>query len=391
MLAIGCLAFARPRAAVLFFPPLFADDAVHRAMLDGPRPGGPALGVRSSLTSSSAERDIPLPPCGESWGPLPWFTADDLRLRFFRPLSSATLAADERLFGPLTWPGRLHSPPRLSLGLLCIVSAIHLSMPVVAVGSVWRPWCSPWRARTRCRFPWMAARHVLVSSACALLAFWLHLRLPPGWTSSGRRWLSVITFVAGLGAGEMALGRWALIAALRAGPPGVADPLSGFAAANAPAASIAALYLGGYVVNGYGAHASGGYIRPRERHPGRTRRHPAVLDPGRRTGDGLAVRRADSLFTTVQTWRPSQRGVRARRRGPPQGVLAAGRRERSRGGGVDGRRECAGGDPRQLRHARRPGAGPRAGACERRPGDRARCGMACGAHPRAAPARPRVP
>src|SRR4051812_30505825 len=119
ILATVCLA-----SIVLALPalrsPFFADDAVHRAMLTGRSPTGLHWGplhlyefVGGAGHEAGAMRDR---------GILPWFADDQLRLRFFRPLSSATLAADERLFGPVTWPARLHSLLWF-LGLLCAVSA----------------------------------------------------------------------------------------------------------------------------------------------------------------------------------------------------------------------------------------------------------------------------
>src|SRR5436189_423160 len=206
ILAIGCLA-----SLVLALPalrsPLFADDAVHRAMLTGCVPAGLHWGplqlyefVGGAGHSVAAMRDS---------GALPWFTADDLRLRFFRPLSSATLAADERLFGPSTWPARLHSLLWF-LGLLCIVSAIHrrcLSATSAGVATL----VFALAGAHTVPISWMAARLVLVSSAFALLAFWLHLRHRQ---DGGRaaQWLSLVAVVAGLAAGEMALGALAFIA-----------------------------------------------------------------------------------------------------------------------------------------------------------------------------------
>jgi len=252
ILAISCLA-----SVVLAVPalrsPLFADDAVHRAMLTGRVPAGLHWGpLQLYEFIGGAGHSVP---AMRDRGSLPWFTADDLRLRFFRPLSSATLAADERLFGPSTWPGRLHSLLWF-LALLCIVSAIHrrcLSSTSAGVATL----VFALAGAHSVPISWMAARHVLVSSACALLAFWLHLRH----RQDGRRaarWLSLVAVVAGLGAGEMALGTLALIAAYEW--LGRRESLTRRAAAVAPAASIAALYVGGYVATGYGAHGSGGYI-----------------------------------------------------------------------------------------------------------------------------------
>jgi hypothetical protein len=252
ILAIGCLA-----SVLLALPalrsPLFADDAVHRAMLTGRVPSGLHWGplqlyefVGGAGHAARALRDR---------GILPWFTADELRLRFFRPLSSATLAVDERLFGPSTWPGRLHSLLWF-LGLLCAVSAIHrrcLSSTSAGVATL----VFALAGAHAVPISWMAARHVLVARVCGVLAFWLHLRH----RQDGRRaarWLSLAALVAGLGAGEMALGALALVAAYEW--LGRRESLTRRAAAVAPAASIAALYVGAYVATGYGAHGSGGYI-----------------------------------------------------------------------------------------------------------------------------------
>ena len=380
ILAIGCLL-----SIVLALPalrsPVFADDAVHRAMLTGRVPAGLHWGplqlyefVGGAGHPAPALRDL---------GILPWFTADDLKLRFFRPLSSATLAADQRLFGRSTWPGRLHSLLWF-LGLLCLVAAVH------------RRCVSPTSARVATLLfavagahavpiSWMAARHVLVSSVCALLAFWLHLRS----RQDGRRperWLSLVAVAAGLGAGEMALGTVGLIAAYEG--LGRRDSIAGRVAAAAPAASIAALYVGAYVATGHGAHGSGGYVGLESNVASAlvVARHFCILVGELAIGfpsDALTLASAP-----VQSYCGDRRcGVRAGWCGPPQGVSAGGRRERSRAG-MDGARGCTRGNPRQLRDARRPCPRPRAGACERRRSDRARRRIPRGAHPRVAPARP---
>ena len=129
---------------------------------------------------------------------------------------------------------------------------------------------------------------VLVSSAFALLAFWLHLRHRQ---DGGRaaQWLSLVAVVAGLAAGEMALGALAFIAVYEC--LGRRESLARRAAAVAPAASIAALYVVGYVATGYGAHASGGYIglgsgTPGEGRPPATAETPSAGDPPRRAIHG---------------------------------------------------------------------------------------------------------
>jgi hypothetical protein len=232
--------------------PLFEDDVFHRGMLLDRVPGlhwgalelYDFVGGPSHPTTELRERGL-----------VPWFTADDLKLRFFRPLSSATLAADARLFGSGAWIARLHSLGWF-LGILVLVTAIH------------RRFLSPAAARLATliyalaaahAFPisWIAARHALVSCACALLAFWFHVRHRDDGARSSA-WLGPLVFVAGLCAGEMALGGVALIAAFELF--GRRDSVSRRLVALAPAALIALVYLGLYAAFDYGARGSGGYI-----------------------------------------------------------------------------------------------------------------------------------
>jgi hypothetical protein len=232
--------------------PFFEDDLFHRAMLSDSVPGlhwGPLelydfIGGPSRPARELRER-----------GFAPWFTADDLKVRFLRPLSSATLAADARLFGPRAWMARLHSLGWF-LAILAVVTAINrrfLTPGVAALATL----IYALAAAHALSISWIAARHTLVSSAFALLAFWLHVRHREDLSRSGA-WLGPLVLMAGLCAGEMALGGIALIAAFEL--LGHRDGLLRRLVALAPAASIALIYLGLYLSLDYGAQSSGGYV-----------------------------------------------------------------------------------------------------------------------------------
>ena len=198
-------------AALLALPsltaPLFEDDVFHRAMLAGQVAGlhwgaldlyefvgGPGHGA-------PALRDL---------GLVPWFTPDDLTLRFFRPLSSATLALDAALFGSRAWPARLHSLGWF-LAILCLVSALNrrwVAGPAADLATL----VYALAIAHALPLSWIAARHALVSSALGLLAVWLHVRHRIDRWRAGA-WLAPLAFLAGLCAGEMALGALALVAA----------------------------------------------------------------------------------------------------------------------------------------------------------------------------------
>jgi hypothetical protein len=186
---------------------LLQDDVVHRAMLLDSAPDvhwGPLElydFVGAPARSATLLRD---------GGLLPWFAGDDLRLRFFRPLSSAVLAADARVFGERVWASRLHSLLWF-LGVVAAAGALHrrfLSPSSAALGTL------VYAVSVGHLLPvgWIAARHGLMCSACSLVSFWLHLRARQDGWSPGRL-LSWLAFVAGLLAGEMGLGALALVAA----------------------------------------------------------------------------------------------------------------------------------------------------------------------------------
>lgn len=232
--------------------PLFHDDVIHRAMLlDG------APGLRWSAFELYDFIGGPERPASgfREHGLVPWFTPDDLELRFFRPLSSSVLAADAYLFGERTWLSRLHSLAWF-LATVALVSALYRRfLPGPSAGLATLMYAIA--GAHLMPVSWIAARHALISAALALLAFWVYVRgREDGWKPA--RWLAPVVVMVGLLAGEMAIGALALIGAWEL--LGRRDTVRVRVTALAPFLVVAAGYAGFYVAMGYGARGSSLYL-----------------------------------------------------------------------------------------------------------------------------------
>jgi hypothetical protein len=216
-------------------------------------------------------------------GLIPWFAADDLKIRFFRPLSSATLVADTYLFGDRVWLARIHSLAWFlaSVGLVAALHARFLPAPVAGLATVLYAVAGGHSMPVT----WIAARHSFVTATCALLAFWCYVRWRADGWRIGRR-LAIGTLVVGLLAGEMALGAVALIAAWELA--GRRESPRDRLLAVLPFAATALGYLVWYVGAGYGSQSSA-YLGLRE----------AVTSPG------LVVRHFWILVAELATALPS--------------------------------------------------------------------------------------
>jgi hypothetical protein len=231
--------------------PLLEDDVIHRGMLLEKAPGVHWSAFELYDFVGGATRPASLM---RDRGLLPWFTDENLKLRFFRPLSSAVLAVEARLFGERTWPARLHSLVWF-FAILALVAALHrrfLSTSTASVATL----VYALAAGHALPVSWIAARHALVCAAFSLLVFWLHLRArEDGWRPA--RWLAPLVLAVGLLGGEMTLGAVALIGAWEIF--GRRDRIRDVALALAPIASVTVVYLGCYVAMDYGARGSGAY------------------------------------------------------------------------------------------------------------------------------------
>lgn len=190
-------------------------------------------------------------------GPFPWFTTPDLRLRFFRPLSSALIAFDTRVFGDALWLAHLHSS-LWYVGLTAIVAALYrrLGLGVAALAAVL------FAIDDAHALPvsWLANRNAIIAVTFAWLGLLAHLRWrEQGWAKGA--WLSALAYAVALSAGETAVAGLAYVVAYEAmGRPH--EPLAVRARAVVPAAVVLACFAVIYVLVGAGARASATYIDP---------------------------------------------------------------------------------------------------------------------------------
>ncbi|SET87826.1 hypothetical protein SAMN05443572_103629 [Myxococcus fulvus] len=234
---------------------LLLDDLVHRLALSGQVA---ALGDWGPLTLYEFVGGPRTDPQRlREAGLLPWWTSDTLSIRFFRPIPSALLSADEWLFGEAPLPAHLHSLAWF-LGLITVVGWLHrrlLPTPVAALATVLHAIAAAHL------FPvaWLAARHPLVSALLGLLALAAHLRArEDGWTPG--RVLAPLALALALLSGEAALSAVALVGAYELF--GRRDTLRSRIRWLAPYVALVVAYLLFYATQGYGARGSGGYLNP---------------------------------------------------------------------------------------------------------------------------------
>lgn len=189
-------------------------------------------------------------------GPCPWYTWPELKLHFFRPLSSATMMLDYHAFGDHAMFYHLHTAAwymLLAWGVFLIYRRAF-ALPVAGLCILLYILDSGHLAPV----VWWSNRNALVSAAPAVLGLAAHLR----WREEGWRPglpLSLLGYGAGLLGGETALGIFGYVAAYE---------LFGKAALSVrirclmPAGLLAAAYLILYKLGGYGVSGSGIYVDP---------------------------------------------------------------------------------------------------------------------------------
>ncbi|HVZ32983.1 MAG TPA: hypothetical protein VG963_11185, partial [Polyangiaceae bacterium] len=229
------------------------DDLSHRLMLEGKDPGysGGWLGLYDFTPPDlPTSRVIDL-------GLFPWFTDPGLRLRFFRPLSSVSLALDHALFG--------------RNAVLAHVQTLIWFAALVAIASrLYRRWFTPPAALLATLvfglsgvhaipLSWIASRHTLIAATFGLLALWAWSRYREERFSAGAP-LALVALLAGLAASESALVAVPLLAAYELGTRGLKRGLRGAAFP----LGVALVYLILYAALGYGTQRSGFYVSPFE-------------------------------------------------------------------------------------------------------------------------------
>lgn len=243
-------------AAALALPSLgvgfFLDDYAHLAALDGISPVAQPWNIYCFAPGDPEKMAQII-----EEGPFPWFTRLDIRVQFFRPLSSATMRLDRWLFGGTAWLYHLHS----ILWYLAVVAAVGSLLRRTLPGTLGALTLLVFTMAATHWFPvaWWAHRNALVSCTLGfggLLAYvrWRETQWKPG------AWLALAGFGLGLLAGETAFSISAYIVAyeLFAAPGSLARRIG----ALAPVSMFAALYLAFYAGSGYGVQGTGCYINP---------------------------------------------------------------------------------------------------------------------------------
>lgn len=242
-------------AAIVCVPSLFAgffiDDYLHLLTVDGKFHLASPFDVFRFAGGDKAETMKYM-----QHGPLPWLTDPNISLHFFRPLSSALMVLDRKLFGEIEFLYHLHSllwyvGLTALVGLLfkrCIGPAALLAMLLFALDEA--------------HFipaGWWSNRNALVAIAPAVAGLLAHMR----WREEGWRWglpLSLLAYIVGFAGGEPALGIMGYLGAYEL--IGRSDAWQKRIGALLPAALLSVVYLVVYKLTGHGVHGSGVYIDP---------------------------------------------------------------------------------------------------------------------------------
>lgn len=234
------------------------DDMLHVAELAGHAP----LPERSAL-SLYVFADGATDPMGALQGSyLPWWTADDLRVAFLRPLSSLTHGIDHALYGAS--PRGFHATNLLLWGLVLLaVGAFYLDLARDSGRSAVAP------ALAGAIFAldsahidnvvWIAGRYTLVTAFFAVLALRRYHRFRRD-DDARSRWIALALTLAALLASEaaFALALWFAAYELCVSR----SPWGERARALLPFAVLMAGYLVVYKLTGHGTASSSMYVDP---------------------------------------------------------------------------------------------------------------------------------
>ncbi|WP_394834803.1 hypothetical protein LVJ94_50735 [Pendulispora rubella] len=189
-------------------------------------------------------------------GPLPWWTHDELRLSFFRPLSSALLAFDHAIAGRHPLPYHLHAIAWYVAAVIASAMLLRRLLPEREAALATLLFAmSPghWMLAA-----WPSARHVAVSGVFALMAIGAHLRAR---TRAQPLSLGALACtVLALAAGETGLGVFAYVAAYEV--IGRREAIALRLQALVPWGTLFLAYATLYKALGFGARASGAYLDP---------------------------------------------------------------------------------------------------------------------------------
>ncbi len=189
-------------------------------------------------------------------GPLPWWTLPELRLRFFRPLSSALIYFDHTFLGRTAWVHHVHSGLWFVLLIFAISTLYKRAIPEASAALALLLFTLD--DAHMMPVAWLANRNSLVSAVACVFALAAHLKWrEQGWAPG--RWLAWLGLAVGLTGGESALaftGYFAAYELVRG--KGWAGAARGFA----PFVGVLVVWAIVYRSLGYGAYGSGTYLDP---------------------------------------------------------------------------------------------------------------------------------
>ena len=248
-------------AVVLSLPSIptgwYLDDLVHRAQFleVGPMTDSSDMTHRMyDFLSGDPEEILAL----KDLGVLPWWSEDELKIRFWRPLSSFTHVIDYTL-----WPASgvlMHVHNVAWLGCLIALTAL-LYRRLIAIPMIAGLATLLYALDDGHGMPvaFIANRNAMVAASCGVLALWLHDRFRrDGWAPGAV--LSPLAFLAALLGGESGIG----IAPYLLGYAIFVERNSGAAhfATIVPHAMVGIAWLAFYRMSGYGTFGSGFYLDP---------------------------------------------------------------------------------------------------------------------------------
>jgi len=191
-------------------------------------------------------------------GYVPWWMLPDLKITFFRPLSSLSLWLDTQLDPRSEQLPHVHSLGMFALWIIAVGCLYWRTLPG-RIGALALLLYALDESHVLPTF-WICHRNSLVAVWPALLGFLAHLR----WRENGWQpglWLSLLGYSVGFLGGELALSALAYLFAyeLLAGPGDWRKKLLSFA----PGAGLTILYLVFQRVADYGTYGSNFYLDPR--------------------------------------------------------------------------------------------------------------------------------
>lgn len=241
-----------------FVDTLLIDDWLHVAVLDGTL--SHAQGVAQSGPWDLFRfdgGDPKLVQLAKESSTSPWFSHPELKLAFWRPLSSLLMALDHRLFGIWAKGYVLHSIVWYA-GLCAIVTALFLRILPARIGALSAVIFAVLGTHHQ-SVAWSSARNSLVCACLGGAALLAHLQAREG----GYRWgklLAVGLLALALLAGEAALGIAGFFLAYEL--VGNRDSVKARVLQLLPSVGVVLAWLLVYVLQGYGTHGSGEYIDP---------------------------------------------------------------------------------------------------------------------------------